>query len=41
MFLCFFLFFNVFYEKHFVAYAESLYFIMLRINLQSVAVMLL
>jgi len=27
--------------KHFVAYAESLYFIMLHINLQSVALMLL
>ena len=35
-------FFNVFLFKNiFVAYAESLYFIMLHINLQSVAVMLL
>ena len=37
-----FLFFNVFYYKIIcVAYAKSLYFIMLHINLQSVAVMLL
>jgi len=41
MFLCF-LFRNVFCLKNiFVAYAESLYFIMLHINLQPVAVMLL
>jgi len=31
----------VFIYKHFVAYAESLHFSMLQINLQSVAVMLL
>jgi len=30
-----------YFLKHFVAYTEFLYFIMLRINLQSVAVMLI
>jgi len=37
-FYVFLLFFNVFIRKHFVAYAESVYFIMLHINLQSVKV---
>jgi len=42
MFLCPFSFFNVlYYKKHVCTYAESLYLIMLHINLQSVAVMLL